>query len=87
MAVSVLFKSCPHCKNGDLVFQKDIEGAYWQCCQCGYLKDLIGGDTELARFEPRPTKGNTRIPSDYRKPRLPTSGSDRYPNRTIGVKP
>lgn len=33
-------KSCPKCKRGDLVSQRDIYGSYLECIQCGYTVDL-----------------------------------------------
>ena len=36
----ILFKSCPKCTNGDLMTSQDMFGAYIECVQCGYLKDL-----------------------------------------------
>jgi len=34
----ILFKSCPHCRTGDMELQQDeaYGGAYWGCIQCGY---------------------------------------------------
>ena len=33
------FKSCPRCL-GDIHFRSDQYGAFWQCFQCGLLRDL-----------------------------------------------
>ena len=33
------FKSCPKCK-GDVFLDKDIDGWYERCLQCGYNQDL-----------------------------------------------
>ncbi|MDD5082335.1 MAG: hypothetical protein PHU08_03075 [Dehalococcoidales bacterium] len=33
------FKSCPRCQ-GDVYLDKDIDGWYEQCVQCGYVLDL-----------------------------------------------
>lgn len=33
------FKSCPKCK-GDIYLEKDIDGWYERCLQCGYNRDL-----------------------------------------------
>lgn len=34
------FKSCPKCRTGDVVLEKDKYGWHIQCIQCGFLKDL-----------------------------------------------
>ena len=36
----VLFKSCPKCMTGDLIKAEDMFGAYLECMQCGFVKDL-----------------------------------------------
>ncbi|HEY49943.1 MAG TPA: hypothetical protein G4O13_07855 [Dehalococcoidia bacterium] len=33
------FKSCPRCA-GDVFIEKDIDGWYEQCLQCGYAQHL-----------------------------------------------
>ena len=78
---------CPRCLVGDLLFQKDVQGNHWSCAQCGHVVELLGGDTQLIRLEARMAHTGTKIPQDYRKPRLPKSGTDCYPDRTIGAKP
>ena len=35
----IKFKGCPKCK-GDLYLNKDMYGKYFNCLQCGYMKDL-----------------------------------------------
>lgn len=35
----VHLKTCPKCR-GDMCFQTDLHGAFWQCLQCGLLRDL-----------------------------------------------
>ena len=35
----VFFKACPRCQ-GDLSRCRDSYGAYLECVQCGYLRDL-----------------------------------------------
>ena len=32
-------KNCPKC-SGDMYFQSDMYGPYWQCLQCGLLRDV-----------------------------------------------
>ena len=34
-------KSCPRCK-GDVLIDRDYDGWYEQCLQCGYQRDLKG---------------------------------------------
>ena len=34
------FKSCPRCKTGDVISEKDYYGPYFMCLQCGYRKDI-----------------------------------------------
>lgn len=35
----IQFKTCGKC-HGDLYFQEDMHGPFWQCLQCGLLRDL-----------------------------------------------
>lgn len=37
----IKFKGCPKCR-GDLYLNQDIYGKYYNCMQCGYVKDLTG---------------------------------------------
>ena len=49
-------KSCPHC-GGDLYIDRDYNGWYEQCLQCGYmgeLKDLTEFKKYLAEREKEP---------------------------------
>ena len=34
------FKGCPKC-HGDIFIEKDLEGWYEKCLQCGYMHDLV----------------------------------------------
>ena len=34
-------KACPRCK-GDIVCDCDMYGAYLECLQCGFVRDLAG---------------------------------------------
>ena len=38
--MTIWFKACPRCKQGLVVFEKDIYGEHIQCLQCGYMKDV-----------------------------------------------
>ena len=31
-------KSCPKCKTGDMVLDRDAYGSYMRCLKCGYLR-------------------------------------------------
>ena len=33
-------KSCPRCRTGGVVLNADGYGAYIECLQCGYMKDV-----------------------------------------------
>lgn len=44
----IVFKACYRCA-GDLFLDKDLYGAYFQCLQCGCIKDL-----DLPVETPRP---------------------------------
>ena len=46
----IKFKGCPKCK-GDLYLNKDMYGKYFNCLQCGYMKDLAK-ETEIEVREP-----------------------------------
>jgi hypothetical protein len=37
----IKFKGCPKCR-GELYLNQDMYGKYYNCMQCGYLKDLTG---------------------------------------------
>ena len=34
------FKSCPKCERGDMIEGQDQYGAYMECVQCGFVRDL-----------------------------------------------
>ena len=38
--MTIWFKACSRCKQGLVVFEKDIYGQHIQCLQCGYMKDV-----------------------------------------------
>lgn len=42
----MILKGCPRCK-GDVYLQKDIEGSYLSCMQCGYMKDVGEEDPSI----------------------------------------
>jgi DNA-directed RNA polymerase subunit M/transcription elongation factor TFIIS len=35
----MILKGCPRCK-GDLYIDRDLDGTYISCMQCGYVKDV-----------------------------------------------
>lgn len=35
------FKSCPRC-GGDIFIDKESQGWYEQCLQCGHLRNILG---------------------------------------------
>jgi DNA-directed RNA polymerase subunit M/transcription elongation factor TFIIS len=37
----IKLKGCPRCQ-GDLYLKQDNYGKYYNCFQCGYMKDLTG---------------------------------------------
>lgn len=45
------FKSCPKCVTGTVEHNNDSHGAYAQCLNCGFMRDLPDGlsSSELAR--------------------------------------
>ena len=36
----IKLKGCPKCQ-GDLYLSEDMFGKYFNCMQCGYLKDIV----------------------------------------------
>ncbi len=38
--MTIWFKACPRCKQGLIMFAKDIYDEHIQCLQCGYMKDV-----------------------------------------------
>lgn len=46
------FKSCPKCATGTVEHNSDSHGAYAQCLNCGFMRDLSDGisDSELSRL-------------------------------------
>jgi ssDNA-binding Zn-finger/Zn-ribbon topoisomerase 1 len=57
-------KSCPKCKTGDIAIDRDHNGWYEYCIQCGYMSDL----PSMAEPEKKPSCGSRR------KPTLPDKG-------------
>ena len=43
--VMIKFKVCPRC-HGDLYLNEDVFGKYFNCLQCGYMKDQQTKDQE-----------------------------------------
>lgn len=49
------FKSCPKCKSGDMVIDRDNYGSYMLCLQCGLLKYLgLPNVSVTTRLVPHP---------------------------------
>ena len=46
--MTIWFKACPRCKQGLVVFEKDIYGEHIQCLQCGYMKDVTDESEALS---------------------------------------
>ena len=46
--MTIWFKACPRCKQGLVVFEKDIYGEHTQCLQCGYMKDVTDESEALS---------------------------------------
>ena len=46
------FRSCPKCVTGTVEHNNDSHGAYAQCLNCGFMRDLSDGvtGTELKRL-------------------------------------
>ena len=38
----LLLKTCPRCRGGDVVVDRDIYGWSALCLQCGFMVDLVG---------------------------------------------
>ena len=38
----LLLKTCPRCRGGDVVVDRDIYGWNALCLQCGFMADLTG---------------------------------------------
>ena len=38
----LLLKACPRCERGDIHRDRDQYGEFWQCVQCGWMRDLPG---------------------------------------------
>ena len=54
--VMIKFKVCPRC-HGDLYLNEDVFGKYFNCLQCGYMKD------EEAPALPKKRTGNKQAAS------------------------
>ena len=51
------FRACPRCE-GDLHLKQDYYGAYKECLQCGYSKDIQAQPRRI--FTPEQLKGQGR---------------------------
>ena len=38
----LVLKACPRCQRGDIYRDRDQYGEFWQCIQCGWMRDLPG---------------------------------------------
>ena len=36
----VWLKACPRCRRGDLKLDSDMYGKFFQCLQCGHIKEI-----------------------------------------------
>jgi hypothetical protein len=63
-------KTCPRCQ-GDLFLDKDVDGWYEQCLQCGYRRQM------------RPIAEPDRKQPAPEAERLPTSGVDTPEKRRV----
>ena len=43
----VFLKGCAKC-GGDVLLDRDMYGKYIKCLQCGFLKDVVGDDQQIA---------------------------------------
>ena len=59
----VLFKSCPKCITGDLLKSEDMFGAYLECVQCGFVKDLAAGMPGLVQVSGTSSPSEPDLPS------------------------
>ncbi len=53
-------KSCPHCAAGDTFIDRDIEGWYQECLQCGHRRDLPGVSRQVTAAPKTGTKEHAR---------------------------
>ena len=44
----IKFKGCPKC-HGDLYLNQDMYGKYWNCLQCGYVREPHSEAVEAQR--------------------------------------
>lgn len=43
----VFLKGCTKC-GGDVILDSDMYGKYIKCLQCGFLKDVVNNDKQIA---------------------------------------
>ena len=65
-------KSCPKCKNGDVMLDRDYYGWYEYCIQCGYVRDLMSM-AELGQQQACGTKGGEKG-YDFKQRKLASDG-------------
>ena len=56
----LLLKTCPRCREGDVVVDRDIYGWNALCLQCGFMVDLAG--PEVAEKVLKGCGENDRVP-------------------------
>ncbi len=55
----LLMKTCPRCREGDVVVDRDIYGWNALCLQCGFMVDLTG--PKVADRVLKTWRGNDRV--------------------------
>jgi len=61
--METLLIACPKCAKGDLFLNKDMYGAYVQCLQCGYLKEINVKRPIKTRSAPPRRTARTAVPA------------------------
>ena len=53
----LLLKACPRCERGDIYRDRDQHGEFWQCVQCGWMRDLPGRTERLDQWRRQSLRG------------------------------
>jgi DNA-directed RNA polymerase subunit M/transcription elongation factor TFIIS len=73
-------KTCPRCQ-GDLFVERDMDGWFQQCLQCGYRRELKAL-VEAKKVQPQPNPESERLPnSGIETPEKRRAGGARMPAR------